>query len=297
MAWLLRSETNPATSMTATCLLRVPVASAAAPRRDQATVRRPMDGADVPRGAEPTSPTPSARRCAASTTGARPARGTASTAPTWPPTTSPLRVLARGRVRRAVGGERAGRAPSGRSSSSSIPSTGRPTPRRGSPGTPPSLCAVDADGALAARSCVNQARGDAVRGRARRGSAGATARRSSVGRAAPTLRRRIVGACRATRQRRLGWAPVPGARAPRRSTCAWWPMARSTRYLDCSDDAHGVWDYAGALLVCREAGVPSSTPSTASCSCSTTRPVATPVAAATPALLAELVAARRSFDQ
>ena len=66
-------------------------------------------------------------------------------------------------------------------------------------------------------------------------------------------------------------------------------------YIDCSNHAHSPWDYLGGMLVCQEAG--------ASVAESSGRELVTlgwtdrrvPVAAATPELLAEAVAARRGF--
>ena len=40
----------------------------------------------------------------------------------------------------------------------------------------------------------------------------------------------------------------------RRSTSVPWLAARSMAFADLSVDAHGVWDYAGAMLVVQEAG-------------------------------------------
>lgn len=66
-------------------------------------------------------------------------------------------------------------------------------------------------------------------------------------------------------------------------------------YVDCSVDAHGPWDYAAGVLICREAG--------ATVDDVARRPLyavdhairRTPVAGANPALFDDLVAARRSW--
>ena len=51
-----------------------------------------------------------------------------------------------------------------------------------------------------------------------------------------------------------GWAQFRCMGAAALDLCA---VADGTldAYVDCVVDAHGVWDYLGALLVCREAGV------------------------------------------
>ena len=51
-----------------------------------------------------------------------------------------------------------------------------------------------------------------------------------------------------------GWAQFRCLGAAALDLCA---VADGTLdgYVDCVTDAHGVWDYLGALLVCREAGV------------------------------------------
>ncbi len=66
-------------------------------------------------------------------------------------------------------------------------------------------------------------------------------------------------------------------------------------YLDCSRDAHGVWDYLGGLLICQEAGAVVTDAFSRDLVLRTPDEKRTPIAAATPALLDDLVAARRSF--
>lgn len=65
-------------------------------------------------------------------------------------------------------------------------------------------------------------------------------------------------------------------------------------YLDCSEDAHGPWDYLGALLVCSEAGVPVVDAWGRELVVLDPMARRTPVAA-TPALLPDALAARRRF--
>jgi len=65
--------------------------------------------------------------------------------------------------------------------------------------------------------------------------------------------------------------------------------------IDCSPDAHGPWDYLGGLLVCTEAGAPVVDAWGRELVTLQHAARATPVAAATPALLSEAVSARRTF--
>ncbi len=67
-------------------------------------------------------------------------------------------------------------------------------------------------------------------------------------------------------------------------------------YLDCSVDAHGVWDYAAAVLICAEVGVAVVDALGRDLIVRDPGARRTPVAAATPALLEALVAARQTFS-
>jgi fructose-1,6-bisphosphatase/inositol monophosphatase family enzyme len=64
-------------------------------------------------------------------------------------------------------------------------------------------------------------------------------------------------------------------------------------FVDCSTDAHGVWDYLGALLVCREAGACIADAHGRELVVIEHGARRTPVAAATPELLESLIAGRR----
>ena len=59
--------------------------------------------------------------------------------------------------------------------------------------------------------------------------------------------------------RRLGWKQFRALGAIALDLCAV-AGGRLDAYVDCSPSAHGPWDYLGGLLVCREAGAWSSTP-------------------------------------
>ena len=65
-------------------------------------------------------------------------------------------------------------------------------------------------------------------------------------------------------------------------------------YVDCSHDAHGVWDYLGGLLVRQEAGAVVADAFARDLVLRDPEEKRTPVAAATTPLLGELVAARRA---
>jgi myo-inositol-1(or 4)-monophosphatase len=66
-------------------------------------------------------------------------------------------------------------------------------------------------------------------------------------------------------------------------------------YIDCIVDAHGVWDFAGAALICAEAGAPIVDLWDRDLFTLTHDSRRTPVAAGTPELLATLVGARRAM--
>ena len=64
-------------------------------------------------------------------------------------------------------------------------------------------------------------------------------------------------------------------------------------YVDCSVDAHGVWDYAAGVLICQEAGALVVDALDRDLLVRDPALKRTPVAAATPDLLTQLLAARR----
>lgn len=66
-------------------------------------------------------------------------------------------------------------------------------------------------------------------------------------------------------------------------------------FVDCSVDAHGVWDYAAAVLICAEAGVEVVDAWGRDLMVTDPEARRTPVAGATATLLDALVVARRSF--
>jgi len=172
------------------------------------------------------------------------------------------------------------------------PVDGSTNASRGVPWYATSLCALDAEGPLAA-VVVNQATGmrfEAVRGQGARCD-GRRIRPTS----ATTLADSVV-ALSGYPSAHLGWRQYRAFGAAALDLCA---VAAGVvdAYIDCSVDAHGPWDYLGGMLVCQEAG--------ASIVDALGRPLAvrlhadrrTPIAAATPALLDAVVAARNNLEK
>ena len=170
------------------------------------------------------------------------------------------------------------------------PVDGSTNASRGIPWFATSLCAVDADGPLVAL-VVNQATGErfhAVRG-------GGAFRNGVPMAPSPveSMRSAIVGMS-GMPQHYFGWNQFRVLGAAALDLCAV-ACGRLDAYIDCSRNAHGVWDYLGGLLVCTEAGAVVGEVDD--------RPLCvlehdarrTPVAASTPALLVEALAARRAF--
>lgn len=155
-----------------------------------------------------------------------------------------------------------------------------------------SLCAVDGDGPRAAlvRHLVSGRTYEARRG------AGATVdgralRPSGVTRLADAL----VGLS-GLPPRHLGWRQFRAYGAVALDLCS---VAEGVLdgFVDCSPDAHGAWDYLGALLVCREAGVEVVDAWGRDLVALAHTDRRTPVAGASAVLLDELVAARRTFGE
>jgi len=130
------------------------------------------------------------------------------------------------------------------------PLDGSTNASRGIPHYAASLCAVDDEGPLAA-VVLNLALGtryEAVRGGGARRD-GVALWRGDL----PPLSEAIVGVSGLPASN-PGWAQFRCLGAAALDLCA---VADGTldAYVDCVTDAHGVWDYLAALLVCQEAGV------------------------------------------
>ena len=170
------------------------------------------------------------------------------------------------------------------------PLDGSTNAAQGIPWFATSLCAVDADGPLAAL-VVNLVTGD--RFEARRGE-GAWRNGLLIGPSSCTAVRQSIVGLSGFPPRWLGWRQYRALGAAALDLCAV-ACGVLDGYLDCSRDAHGVWDYLGGLLVCQEAGAVVTDAFSRDLVLRTPDEKRTPIAAATPALLDDLVAARRSF--
>ncbi len=170
------------------------------------------------------------------------------------------------------------------------PVDGSTNASRGLPWFATSLCLVDADGPAVAL-VVNQASG--VRYWAERGGG---AWRDGVRLAASgcrEVRSAIVG-LNGVPPRHLGYAQSRVLGAVALDLCL---VAEGVLdgYIDCIVDAHGVWDYAGGVMICAEAGASVVDVSDRELYTLTHDARRTPIAAATPELLATLLAARQSM--
>lgn len=155
-----------------------------------------------------------------------------------------------------------------------------------------SVCAVDAHGPAAAvvHDLLHGARYRAVRG------GGATRDGEAISPSgAAELSDAIVGIS-GLPPRSLGWRQFRALGAAALDLCAV-ADGRLDAYVDCSPDAHGVWDFAGALLVCREAGAPVVDALGRDLVVLDHAARRTPIAAATSALCDALVAARATAFQ
>jgi myo-inositol-1(or 4)-monophosphatase len=149
-----------------------------------------------------------------------------------------------------------------------------------------SICVVDRSGPVAA-VVVNQASGtrwEAVKGGGARRD-GSPIRPSGCTR----LDDAVVGLS-GLPDRHLGWRQFRAMGAAALDLCA---VASGVLdgYIDCSVDAHGPWDYLGGMLVCVEAGAVVADARGRELVVRGHRDRRTPVAAATPELLAEIMAA------
>jgi len=149
-----------------------------------------------------------------------------------------------------------------------------------------SLCAVDADGPLASL-VVNQATGDAwhaIRGQ------GAFKNDAAIEPSKVTAMRDAFISVSGLPKRHFGWRQFRCYGAAALDICA---VADGTfdAFADLSVDAHGSWDYLGALLICTEAGGSIVDVKGRELVIRTHEGRRTPIAAATPELLSALVSA------
>ncbi len=154
-----------------------------------------------------------------------------------------------------------------------------------------SLCAVDREGPRVS-VVVNQASG--VRYHAVRGGG---AYRDGQRIAASTTKefRDAIVALSGLPPRHLGWNQFRALGAAALDLCA---VADGTldAFMDCSRNALGVWDYAGALLVCQESGAAMADALGRDLIVLDPTERRTPVGAATPVLLAESLSLRQGWE-
>jgi myo-inositol-1(or 4)-monophosphatase len=174
------------------------------------------------------------------------------------------------------------------------PVDGSTNASRGVPWFATSLCALDADGSLASL-VVNLATGErfeAVRGAGawRSPSGPASGERVRLRPSSATSLRESLVLLSGYPGQNLGWRQFRALGAAALDVCAV-AAGVADAYVDCSVDAHGGWDYLGAHLVCVEAGAAIADACGRDLVVRTPEERRTPLAAATPALLAEVRAA------
>jgi myo-inositol-1(or 4)-monophosphatase len=170
------------------------------------------------------------------------------------------------------------------------PVDGSTNASRGIPWFATSLCAIDAEGPLVAlvENQANGTRYTAIRGE------GAKRNGMAIKPSGQTEFRRSFVGLSGLPPRWLGWRQYRALGAAALDMCA---VADGTldAYIDCSPSAHGAWDYAGALLVCREAGAVVAEAQGRELLVLEHEARRTPVAAASAELLEQILIERRTF--
>jgi fructose-1,6-bisphosphatase/inositol monophosphatase family enzyme len=170
------------------------------------------------------------------------------------------------------------------------PVDGSTNASRGLPWWATSVCAVDADGPLAA-VVANQAIG--TRFEAARGSGARLDGRPLTPSSCQSMSQAIV-ALSGYPPRWLGWSQYRAFGAAALDLCAV-AGGQVDAFIDCAWQSLAPWDYLGGLLICREAGAVVDEAFGRDLLVRQHGVRRTPVAAATPALLAEAVASRASL--
>lgn len=171
------------------------------------------------------------------------------------------------------------------------PLDGSTNASRGIPWYATSLCAVDADGPLAALvvNLVSGTRFDAVRGE------GARCDGKPVAPSSKTDLRQALVALSGMPPRWLGWKQYRALGAAALDLCSV-GSGMVDGYIDCSRSAHGPWDYLGGLLVCTEAGASVADAQGRDLVVLEHGDRRTPVAAGTAPLLESILVERRTFE-
>ena len=168
------------------------------------------------------------------------------------------------------------------------PLDGSTNASQGLPWYATSLCLVDGDGAALAY-VRNQANGQTFHA-ARGGGAWSNGQRLRAS-GCVALSEAIVGLS-GLPTHHYGWKQFRAYGAAALDLCMVATGALDG-FVDCSFDAHGVWDYAAGMLICEEAGAAVADARGRELLIHDPALRRTPVAGATPALLAELLVNRR----
>ena len=182
------------------------------------------------------------------------------------------------------------------------PVDGSSNAARGLPWYSTSLCAVDSEGLLAAlvQNLVSgkayravRGKGATVDGRPLAPPVGEGHRRGSGPTSQQSLGAATVGLTDLP-PRHLGWKQYRVLGSIALDLCA---VAEGVldAYIDCTPEGHATWDYLGGALVCAEAGVAMGEAWGRPLLPDDLTVTRQPVAAATPPLLAEVLAQRRTF--
>jgi len=170
------------------------------------------------------------------------------------------------------------------------PVDGSTNAARGLPWFATSLCAVDATGARVAL-VVNQATGE--RFEAIRGGGALRNGRPTAPTGCIRLSDAVLGLT-GYPPVDFGWRQMRSLGAAALDLCAV-ACGHLDAYIDCSNHAHSPWDYLGGMLVCQEAGASVTEAAGRDLVALGWADRRVPVAAATPELLAEALAARGTF--
>jgi myo-inositol-1(or 4)-monophosphatase len=171
------------------------------------------------------------------------------------------------------------------------PVDGSTNASRGIPWWATSACAIDAEGPLAA-VVANQATG--VRFEATRGGGARLDGRPISPTSCRSMRQAIV-ALSGYSKRWLGWSQYRSLGAAALDLCAV-AAGQVDAFIDCAYQSLAPWDYLGGLLICQEAGASVQEAFGREFVVREPGMRRTPVAAATPELLGEAVAARLGLE-
>ena len=153
-----------------------------------------------------------------------------------------------------------------------------------------SLCAVDDDGPLAGLviNLASRVRFEATRG------GGASCDGAPISPSSCREMSSAIVGLSGLPPEHLGWAQFRSYGAAALDLCAV-ACGVFDAFIDCSPDAHGVWDYLAGVLICQEAGAAVGEGHDRELMIRDPHARRTPVAAATPELLHGVLSKRRRF--